>query len=753
MDKRDEEFRKKLLLTFKTEAEEHLNAMTSGLVEIEKGDPQKQSEVVETVFRESHSLKGAARSVNHTDIVAICQAMESVLSAFKRRELVPATITLDLLHKAVGFIGRLVGGQEFSTSEKSATRELIRVLEGEAGKRSRGETVKRADGRAAKRRNGANGEPVSAPCAQTQERASVPGPLPGQTPTIRISAAKLDALLLQAEEMLLIKLATAQRVLELKQLKKSLDLWKRQWKKKPSRMKRPEQKTRAGDKDGIDLSFSSLESDLTRILKAAESDQRSFGIMVDSLLADTKKTLMLPFSSLLEVFPGLVRNLSHGAGKEADLVTEGEFLEMDRRILEEIKDPLIHIVRNCIDHGIEMPEERLGKRKPRRGEVRIAVSSRNGMIEIAVSDDGAGIDGAALKTAAEKGGFLSPEEAARLSDEELQLLAFRSGVSTSPIVTDLSGRGIGLAIVREKAEKLSGTIDITSKPDAGTTLRMILPLTLATYRGVIVRVREHLFAIPSINVQRAMRVKKEEIRTIENRESFALDGRAVSLVRLGAVLQMKSEDVRAETDSAFEQLVVLASGESQMAFIVDEILHEQEVLVKPFSKQLSRVRNFSGATILGSGKVVPILNVSDLMKSAMKLSTISLGPSTDVPVKRVSVLVAEDSITARTLLRTILESAGYDVKVAVDGEDALALLKREEFDILVSDVDMPRMNGFDLTAKVRSDKKLSELPVILVTGLESAEDKRRGIDVGANAYIVKSSFDQTSLLDTIKRLI
>ncbi|MGD0231012.1 MAG: ATP-binding protein [Syntrophorhabdales bacterium] len=659
MDSKDEEFRKRLLLTFNVEAQEHLIAMTSGLIEIEKGDPQKQSEMIEAVFRESHNLKGAARSVNLADVVAVCQTVENVLSALKRKDLIPSPHLLDLLHKGVAVIGRLVGGEGLTAAEKSGVRELIRGLEGEVGKPA----------------------PVSGPVhVAARDLRAAPGPSPAQTATIRISVAKLDALLLQVEEMLLVKLATAQRVLELKQVKKTFDLWKKEEAKRSYRTKkRQEAKGEAGSKDDIDSFITPFETALTRVLKAAESDHRSFNVMVDTLLADTKKSLMLPCLSLLEVFPGLVRNLSREAGKETELVIQGEQIEIDRRILEEIKDPLTHLVRNCIDHGIETPEERRKKHKPPRGAIRIIVSSRDSMIEIAVSDDGAGIDASKVRALAEKGGFLSQEEAGRLSDGESLLLAFRSGVSTSPIVTDLSGRGLGLAIVKEKVEKLNGRIEIESRPGAGTTLRMTLPLTLATFRGVVVRVSQHPFVLPSANILRVTRVKKEEIRTIENRESLTFEGRAVSLVRLGEVLRVPTGDNRSGAGAPFEQVVVLGSDELQMAFLVDEILHEQEVLVKPLGRQLLRARYFSGATILGSGKVVPILNVSDLMKSAVKVSPAYAGAPVEESKKRMSVLVAEDSITSRTLLRTILESAGYDVKTAVDGVDAFTRLLAEEF--------------------------------------------------------------------------
>ncbi len=284
---------------------------------------------------------------------------------------------------------------------------------------------------------------------------------------------------------------------------------------------------------------------------------------------------------------------------------------------------------------------------------------------------------------------------------------------------------------------------------------MVVPVTLATFRGNLVRVSEQLFVLPSTNVERVARAKKEAIQTVENRETLVFDGQPVSLIRLADALELKTAGNRQQTADAYVQVVVLRSAETRVAFMVDEVLHEQEILVKPLGRQLSRVKNIAGATVLGNGMVVPILNVADLISSAIKVSvapSLSVAAEETVPgIKRI--LVAEDSITARTLLKNILESAGYYVQTAVDGIDAITALKGLEFDIVVSDVEMPRMNGFDFTSRIRSDKKLSELPVVLVTALESREDKERGIDAGANAYIVKSSFDQSNLIEVIKRLI
>jgi two-component system chemotaxis sensor kinase CheA len=476
--------------------------------------------------------------------------------------------------------------------------------------------------------------------------------------------------------------------------------------------------------------------------------------MVDNLLQDMKQVLMLPFSTLLKILPKVVRDLSRDQNKDVELIVKGSTIEIDRRILEELKDPFIHLLRNCVDHGIEKPQERIQKRKPAGGIISIMISQTSGnKVDILVTDDGRGVDADKVRVAAVKNGVISEAEAKALSDAEAHMLIFQSEVSTSPIITDLSGRGLGLSIVREKVEKLGGTIGFDSESDKGTTFRIQLPVTLATFRGILVDVNDQTFVIPTVNIECVMRIRLDDIKTVENRESVTVDGKAVSLVHLGDVLDLPRRALR--TDSNYVQAIVLNAGDKRMAFIVHQILNEQEVLVKSLGKQLMRVRNIAGATILGSNKVVPILNVNDLMKSAVRLSqvTTKLTRMEAVEVGKKSILVAEDSITSRTLLKNILESAGYQVKTTVDGIDALTALHSETFDLVVSDIEMPRMNGFDLVSKIRGDKKTAELPVILVTALESREDRERGIDVGANAYIVKRSFDQSNLLEVISKLI
>lgn len=761
MATKNEEFLKRLVAMFRVEAEEHLDLITAGLLDLEKTVAvDGQMTIVENIFREAHSLKGAARSVNMTEVEALCQSLESVFAAWKGGELDPSPELYDTLHKAVDTLRLLLAetDDKFAAALKSQIgqlgEQLVDLLRGPPSKQK------------SPSKNGQAYPMVFARephISTTEER-------PAPMETVRIATAKLDAVLLQAEELLSVKLATSQHASELKDINAAFARWKRQWAKV-----QPEVRTitrsleRNSHEDGrrnnqfskiaefLDWNlrvFTEIDDHLTALKKSAEQDHRALGVMVDELLVDMKNVLMLSFSSVLHTFPHLVRELSRDQAKEVDLVIEGGEVEVDRRILEEIKDPLIHLIRNCIDHGIEKPEEREQKNKPRRGTIKIAISQLDGSkVQLLISDDGRGIDGAKIKASALKLGLTTQPEADGLSNPETLALVFRSGVSSSPMITDLSGRGLGLAIVREKAEKLRGTVTVNSDVDGGTIFHMVLPLTIATFRGIPVRVNQDLFVLPAAAVERVLRVKKEKIKTVENKEAIELDGKTFSLVRLGDVLELPRKDTTEDAHDGVPVVLISQNGK-RIAFLVDNIVDEQEVLVKTLGRQLARVRNIAGATVLANRKLVPILNVSDLMQSAVRVSSrTARAPALEKEKpSRKSVLVVEDSITSRTLLKNILETAGYNVNTAVDGVDGFTQLRSREFDVVVSDVEMPRMNGFDLTAKIRADKKLSEMPIILVTALQSREDRERGMDVGANAYIVKNSFDQSNLLEVMGRL-
>jgi two-component system, chemotaxis family, sensor kinase CheA len=831
MRTKDEEFLARLQAAFRAEAEEHVQAMSSGLLQLEGLPPaEERTPIIESVYREAHSLKGAARAVNMTEIEAVCQSLENVFSSWKRGEITPRREQFDILHRAVDSVAQLLdsaGGTRAAPAKEQIARltEQLALLRTDTPARATAGTeppfrpsveASERPERAGALRAGPPLPELEIPVAAAPQEEPLPTvqdatPAPAEgsqaepspsgsgpavqaitqaaperaalAETVRISTAKLDTLLLQTEEMLAVKLTVGQRAAELREGAAMLDAWKKEWARvlpevrgARQAMEREDGRHEPGQAalhpsireagtagyparllDFLDWNqehLRNLESKLAALVRAAEQDRRSLGGMVDNLLEETKRLLLLPFSALLEIFPKLVRDLSRDQGKEAQVVIRGQEVEIDKRIQEEMKDALIHLVRNCIDHGIERPEERVRRNKPPRGTVTIALSQVEGKVEILISDDGAGIDVEKVKAAAVRTGTVSEEEAAGLSDQEALSLIFQSDVSTSPIITEISGRGLGMAIVREKVEKLGGRVTVESSPGAGSAFRIVLPLTLATFRGLLIQAAGQLFVIPTVNIERVVRVRRDEIKTVENRETLSLDERAVSLARLEDVLELGRETRREE--GPFLTLVVLGAGERRIAFSVDEVLNEQEVLIKSLGPLLARVRNVSGATVLGSGKAVPILNVADLMKSAVRTAGAparAAAPDGEGEEMGRSILVAEDSITSRMLLKNILESAGYQVSTAVDGMDALTTLKTEAFDLVVSDVDMPRMDGFELTEKIRGDGKLAGMPVVLVTARETGEDRERGVEVGANAYIVKSSFDQSNLLDVVRRLI
>jgi two-component system, chemotaxis family, sensor kinase CheA len=733
----EEELLRALRATFKVEAAEHLQAIGTGLMELEKAAaPADQMRLIETVFRAAHSLKGAARAVSFGDIEARCQSLEGLFAAWKRRESTPTAGTLDEAHRALDAVWEMM--TEPAVAAAAGTQARV----------------------------------VSQPEQPPPSQQALPAAT-GEVETVRIAVSALDARLLEAEEMLAAKLTADQWSADLGALEARFEQWRKQWSRVQPRMRRLRQlgepagdASPTGDTRELAEFFDwnhdyvrALEGSLTGLRRRAEQNRFLVAKLVDELLQNSKKLLMLPLSTLSALLLKVVRDLCRDQGKEAVLTIRGEEVTIDKRILEELKDPLIHLLRNCIDHGIETPAQRQRAGKPPQAAITVAVLPVNGnQVEISVSDDGAGVDLEKVKLAAGRHGLSVPDPASPDAESAALGLVFETDVSTSPIITQVSGRGLGLAIVREKTEKLGGRVAIESRRGAGTVIRMIVPLTLATFRGILLRAAQRSFIVPTAHVERVTRFKPEDVQTVEGRRALALNGRAVALVDLAEVLQLPSGH-RDSGAARHGVVVVLGVGEQTVAFVVNEVLDEREVLVKRLAKPLSRVRNIAGATILGSGEVTPILNVPDLLKSARTAGAAAPAPDSSAAVsmqphaagKRI--LVAEDSITSRMLLKGILESAGYEVSIAVDGIDAFTTLRSGHFDLVVSDVEMPRLNGFDLTSRIRADEALAEIPVVLVTALESREDRERGIEVGANAYLVKSSLDQDDLLETLQRLL
>ncbi len=874
MESQDEQFLAALRAAFAIEAAEHLEGLASGLIELEKLDSDAaRAPIVEVVYREIHSLKGAARAVDNTPIETICQALENLLAAWKRGQIVVSPELFDALHQASDAAAQALLRPHTELERSGITGIVTRVnavLES-SQRRSSPNPPSTTPVSAAKpelprpelpRPEQASNElPDNAPTDQKLVRVTdyLPPSLPqtdstqltstqvtsrqvnvseansrdvnvtdvnitdvnvaevrtsvvASEETVRIGTTKLDELLRGAEELLVWKQIAGERAAQLRETGAQFALWHREWQKvapQLSAVSRSESQTDPmGGSASVTASGSApvqpignslteflrwnqtlmddLENRVTIVSRAAEGDRRALGGLIDHLLEDAKRLLMLPFSHISGVFARVVRDVAREQGKQIAFELRGESVELDKRILEAIKEPLIHLLRNSVDHGVETPIEREKRGKPRVAFIELSVAQNGGEVEICLSDDGGGIDDVAVRKSALKAGLLSPEEAERLTPDAARWLIFQSSLSTSALVTEISGRGLGMTIVREKVEALGGRIELESQTGSGTTFRLFLPLTLATFRGVLVESGGQKFVLPASDVERVVRVTSQDLGLVHGkmtlnlpREETSAGRDLISYASLSEVLSLQpsitsssitSSSMTSSTSSSSPQrisrpnmasatgqiwkmAVVLRRGDARLALEVEEVIGEQEILVKPLSRPLLRVRNIAGATILGSGQVVPILNVADLFGSAQNTRvTAPVAPTEEESPPR-RILVAEDSITSRMLLKNILESAGYVVETAVDGLNAWKLLQNGGFDLLVSDVDMPHLDGLDLTAQIRAEPRLSATPVILVTSRSTREDRERGVDVGADAYIVKSRFDQHDLLDVVARFL
>ncbi|MFH1470001.1 MAG: response regulator [Pseudomonadota bacterium] len=748
MDQRKRELLARLLATFKIEAAEHIEAITAGLVALECAGEGERAGLLERVFRAAHSLKGAARSVGLAGVEALCQELESVFAAWRGGQSVPSPEVLDAVHGALEVLAMSSAEPSQSPSPGLAERER----EALAALRAVVRTSARASGPTPPGPAALSAPPPPDPTLPS------PGPPPAAAPAspaadqVRVSAARLVALMQSAEEVVGARISAQARAEALGTLLSELAAFNRARARLGVRLRR----SRDGAAEELieaELLFTrALENKLRQEVHGVRQDAYALAAVGERLMDGTREALQLPCSQVLGTLPGVLRGLARARGKEAQLVVSGEDIEIDRRVLEALGDPLLHLVRNAVDHGIEEPDVREARGKPRRGTVTIHTRPVEGhRFELTVADDGAGIRRDAVAAAAERLDLMTP--GGSLDDLDAAALVFQSGLTTAPVVTELSGRGLGLAIVREKVERLGGRVTVASEPGRGATFRMLLPVSLATFRGVFVACAGRRFVLPTSGVQRVGRLRAEEVRGVENRPTVAIAGRAVSVVGLADLLGLPHG--AREPAGPLRPMVLVRAGERQVALLVDRVEGEQEVTAKRLGPQLVRVRNVMGACLTGSGALVPILNIADLVESAAGVGLAAPVPpaAEAAPAPRRRVLVAEDSITARMLVKAILEGAGYDVATAVDGMDALTRLKTEPFDLLVSDVDMPRLNGFELTSRVRAERKLQALPVVLVTALASQEDREYGIEVGADAYIVKSDFDQGDLIATLRRLL
>jgi len=770
---------------FQEEATDLLQRLNEGVIMLES-EPDDRG-LIEQMLRDAHTLKGSSRMVGLMEISDVAHRLEDVMVKVRDGQIAYTPQMSEFFFEALDMIVYLsenAGGgvpvdadlealaarlAELASSgdtvaaraalsesaaaaakpQKKAGKRTTRSRAAVEGARSEGdEAPERASARRApSRREEEPGRPTREARLSSKEHA-----------TIRIRTHQLDSLLNMISEVVISQIKADQHALELRSMHSTVsDVWQ-VW----GRVKATAAEFAVGgdglgaqlvdDISTLDGLLSDHRRDVSTLSKNYQEDTSRTSTVVSDLQEQGMQLRMLPVSTVFNTFPRAVRDLARQFHKEVDLIIEGGDTELDKKVLEEINDPLIHIMRNAVDHGIETPEVRAKAGKPPSGTVRLGARQEGDHIVIEISDDGSGIDPARVKAAAIRKGYITEAEAESMSDREATYLIFESGFSTAAIITEISGRGVGMDVVRQfVVEKLKGSLDVESHLGEGTTFRLTIPLTLAIIRALMLRVGGRTFAVPTASIEETLRAASEDILKAEGREVIRRQRRTIALVRLGDILGLEHE----LPPGGKIPIAVIGFSGHRMGFVVDSFIGEQQIVIKTLGTHLRRVENIAGVTVLGAGDIVVILNVPDLMNNARSRSGMRAkevrgqvhgGPK--------HILICEDSFTTRELERSIFEAAGYDVEVAMDGAQGLSKLRQGlQFDAVVTDVQMPNMTGFELTRAIKNDPALDQLPVIIVTSLERDEEKIEGIEAGADAYITKSVFNQDTLLETVERLI
>ncbi len=695
----------RLMSTFLVELEEHVRAIERDVLALERGEGNA-AQIHTSLFRSAHSLKGAARVVGLDAIETVCHRFEEIVQGLRdgRRKADAALFQLLLcVADALSATGRLLGEQR-----ENPGQPLLPLLSKLAAASEAPPTA-----------NEIGEEPsqlatMAMPAAKPQDA------------TLRVAAGKLDALLAQDGELLVARRRASSHNQMLERLLRR------------ARDAQREGRANAGLRE--------IVRELQGVTTEMAEDARSLDQAAEKLSEEIRQVRMLPFSQACEGLDRVVRDLTAGGDKDVSLVITGGEIGVDRSILEGLRDPLLHLVRNAVDHGIEPKHVRKDAGKHATGRVLVSASLSGPQIIVKVRDDGRGIDTGAVNAQALKRGFTTSKAPGHEHD-----VIFEPGFTTQTSVSRISGRGVGLDVVKSQIEEMRGAISVGNEPGRGVEFTIVLPLTLTSIRGLLIGCSGQIFALDSTMVRGLRRVPQENVRFVEGRSVLVGEGDPLPLAPLSGLLGLPPALPR---DDEPMQVVLLGAGSAEAAIAVDLLYDEDDLTVRNLGHRFGRLPNISGGTILPDGRVALILHASDLIEGALEGKTVSrVAAAKPAPQTRKRLVIAEDSMTTRTLIKAILENAGYEVDAAADGVQAWRMVERKGADLVVADVEMPEMDGFELTRTIRSSVEHGDIPVILLTALETDRDKAHGLSVGANAYLLKSAFDQRELLAAIREMV
>ncbi|MDT3310781.1 hybrid sensor histidine kinase/response regulator [Pseudomonas sp. rhizo66] len=747
-----------LLELFSLEAEAQTQVLSAGLLALERNPTQ--ADQLESCMRAAHSLKGAARIVGIDSGVSVAHVMEDCLVSAQEGRLLLRPEHIDALLQGTDLLMRIATPANApQPSDIEAYVALMASLLDPSTPPAAFVSPPMAE---LQLEAPPVFEPAPAPIIETPVEASEPAPRKSKRTTeggervLRVTAERLNSLLDLSSKSLV----------ETQRLKPHLATMQRLKRMQNNGLRALENLNVHLKEHALSLEALEALEDARRLLaesqqllseKNAELDEFAWQasqraqVLYDTALA----CRMRPFADVLTGQVRMVRDLGRSLGKQVRLEIEGEKTQVDRDVLEKLEAPLTHLLRNAVDHGIETPEQRLLKGKPEEGLIRLRASHQAGLLVLELSDDGNGVDLEKVRRSIVERQLSPAETAAQLSEEELLTFLFLPGFSLRDTVTEVSGRGVGLDAVQHMVRQLRGAVVLEQTAGEGSRFHLEVPLTLSVVRSLVVEVGEEAYAFPLAHIERMCDLAPEDIVQVEGRQHFWHEGQHVGLVAASQLLNRPASQNSGET----LKVVVIRERDAVYGVAVERFIGERTLVVLPLDERLGKVQDISAGALLDDGSVVLIVDVEDMLRSVDKLlntgrlERIARHGNQAAEAARKRVLVVDDSLTVRELQRKLLLNRGYDVAVAVDGMDGWNALRSEDFDLLITDIDMPRMDGIELVTLLRRDNRLQSLPVMVVSYKDREEDRRRGLDAGADYYLAKASFHDDALLDAVVELI
>ncbi|MGO9014929.1 MAG: response regulator [Dissulfurispiraceae bacterium] len=753
----------KFLARFVEEARDHVTKLNEGLVRLEK-DPE-DAETTNAIFRSAHTIKGSARMMKLAPISDVAHKIEDCLGAVREKKISYSQELADLLFKGIDTISEMIektaAGQELTMDNATLCEELMRAAEGQplsgdavampAEKKAETLTVSTQPFQAAEAAPPVPGTPPSGTSA-TPPPASAPETAIQQKTkemtgeSVRINAEKLDDLIKLMGEIVSNQNRLKQRLRDVKELEAVAQ-------RHAKFVTKLESDNNSGSGKEIVSTTNSLFSKIKQLVFNVRNDTVIQEFLTEELQEKALMLRMVPLSTVFDSFGRMMRDISRSLGKEIDFLVEGGDIELDKKMVEKLGDPLVHMLRNSVDHGVETGEERIRAGKTAKGMVRLSASYDAGSVLIELTDDGRGISLEKIREKALKKNMSTREELDVMPEADLIDFIFHPGFSTSPIITDMSGRGVGLDVVKRNiVEELRGTVNIETRDGYGTAFFIRLPLTLAVMRILLVNASGMPFAITSHYVSEIIRASLEDVITVVDKKAVRLREELIPVTRLEDLLKLPSSEKKADRDKEGALIIIVRVGNEKVGLIVDNILDEENMVIKSLPTHMRNIPLVSGLTLSGKNEIINVLNIPAVIDAAREIREAKVSKEA-VGKERISILVVDDSMNTREIEQNILEAYGYKVTLAGDGIEALEKTKEFAYDLIITDVEMPRLDGFSLTERLRASEEYKSTPIIIVTSREKEEDKRRGIMVGADAYIVKGAFDQSNLLETVQNLV